>query len=464
MMSASGNGNGKQRSENGESVWITGVSPGDPVIGAAARSLETRLAAVHHYLPLAAERADEDEEYIHQLRVGTRRARAAMKLYRDVLPRRDAGMIKIDLKQIGRAAGDARDYDVLISRLFANDCPPAAERFAQTLRARRRKAQTLIVAVHRDLAQHGDFERDVARMLEHLQTHQQPAAERDDAFFGQWSRWSLRPVVKKFFQAEPVDWTDVSALHKFRIRGKSLRYTMELLGPTFSEEFRNELYPVIERVQKLLGKINDHATTLTRFGDWFDEVKDSAHRKYLLMLLADEHLRFEQSREAFVSWWRPRREDVRTCFADMIASPPAGNGAAGGTVKGLNVLFAEDALVHQTLAIALLTKNNHRVTLAANGKEAVELFGSRDFDVVLMDIEMPEMDGLEATRIIRRQETQPGHRVPIFAVTSETQSGMRDKCLAAGMDGYLPKPLRAEALREVVDCVLHGPISSLSGA
>src|SRR5262249_15256667 len=108
--------------------------------------------------------------------------------------------------------------------------------------------------------------------------------------------------------------------------------------------------------------------------------------------------------------------------------------------KSLRVLLAEDSLYNQKLAVALLTKRGHTVTVASNGREAVGLMTCQHFDRVLMDVQMPEMDGLEATRMIRDQEARFGIHVPIIAMTAQALTGDRDRCLAAGMDEYLTKP------------------------
>jgi len=117
-----------------------------------------------------------------------------------------------------------------------------------------------------------------------------------------------------------------------------------------------------------------------------------------------------------------------------------------GFSQCLRVLLAEDNLVNQKLALRLLERNGHSVTVAQNGKEAVSLFQSHSFDVVLMDVQMPEMDGLEATVHIREQEGAGASRIPIIAMTAHAMKGDRERCLAAGMDGYLSKPINSKDL------------------
>ena len=112
----------------------------------------------------------------------------------------------------------------------------------------------------------------------------------------------------------------------------------------------------------------------------------------------------------------------------------------------LNILLAEDNLVNQRLAIGLLEKFGHSVTVANNGKEAVEQYRDNHFDVVLMDVQMPEMDGFEATAAMREIERETGRHTPIVAMTAHAMVGDRQRCLDAGMDEYISKPIRVPAL------------------
>jgi two-component system, sensor histidine kinase and response regulator len=117
-------------------------------------------------------------------------------------------------------------------------------------------------------------------------------------------------------------------------------------------------------------------------------------------------------------------------------------------VTGLRILLAEDSPFNQKLALGVLGKRGHELTVANNGHEAVALAASRDFDLIFMDIQMPEMDGLEAAKRIRARERETGRRVPIIAMTAQAVKGMRERCLSVGMDDYLVKPVRA---REIYD-------------
>ena len=106
----------------------------------------------------------------------------------------------------------------------------------------------------------------------------------------------------------------------------------------------------------------------------------------------------------------------------------------------LNVLVAEDGLVNQKLVLELLHKHGHRVSIVGNGRDAVEACTADPPDIVLMDVQMPDMDGLDATRQIRVYERHTGRHVPIVAMTAHAMKGDRERCLEAGMDEYVSKP------------------------
>jgi CheY-like chemotaxis protein len=116
----------------------------------------------------------------------------------------------------------------------------------------------------------------------------------------------------------------------------------------------------------------------------------------------------------------------------------------------LRVLVAEDNPVNQVLAARLLEKRGHKVTVAGNGKEALAALEKNTFDLVLMDVQMPEMDGFEATGIIRQKEKTSGNHLAVIAVTAHAMVGDKERCLAAGMDDYITKPIRPQELTELL--------------
>jgi signal transduction histidine kinase/CheY-like chemotaxis protein/HPt (histidine-containing phosphotransfer) domain-containing protein len=138
---------------------------------------------------------------------------------------------------------------------------------------------------------------------------------------------------------------------------------------------------------------------------------------------------------------------VRTC-------PTPGVREVVGQTRPLRVLVAEDNLVNQKLAVCVLEKWGHTVRVAQNGRQALQALDEETFDLVLMDVQMPKMDGYEATTAIRENEKRSGRHVPILAMTAHAMKGDRERCLQAGMDGYVSKPIGAQALAAAITEVL----------
>jgi len=117
----------------------------------------------------------------------------------------------------------------------------------------------------------------------------------------------------------------------------------------------------------------------------------------------------------------------------------------------LRILLAEDNAVNQRLTVRLLEKQGHTVVVANDGREALSILEQQPVDLVLMDMQMPNLDGFEATAAIREKERSNGRHLPVIAVTAFAMKGDRERCLAAGMDGYLAKPIQAKELYEVIE-------------
>jgi two-component system sensor histidine kinase/response regulator len=117
--------------------------------------------------------------------------------------------------------------------------------------------------------------------------------------------------------------------------------------------------------------------------------------------------------------------------------------------------------MNQVLAVRLLEKRGHKVQIAANGKLALERLQQEEFDVVLMDVQMPEMGGLEAAEAIREKEKRTGAHIPIIAMTANAMKGDDEECLRRGMDAYVSKPLNLAALFEAIGKFCPGPASAI---
>jgi CheY-like chemotaxis protein len=144
----------------------------------------------------------------------------------------------------------------------------------------------------------------------------------------------------------------------------------------------------------------------------------------------------------------PEKSTVTTPLA------PATDAGRKDWIKGVRVLVAEDNRINLVVTLRMLEKHGFQVLVAKNGREALEILQWETVDLILMDVQMPEMDGLEATRRIRELERKTGAHVPILAMTANALQGDRDKCLGSGMDGYLTKPVQSNQLYQAIEDVL----------
>jgi CHAD domain-containing protein len=306
--------------------WIQGASPDDPTNEVAVRTLQSRLGAVLHFLPLAAEKPEEDPDYVHQLRVWSRRATAALRLYEDWMPHRRFKWMTKQLKRLRRAANEARDCDVLLARLPNHPSRHGRKHWLAAVRNERAEAQKEIVAVHERLFRDHRFAWRIDNLLARVSSYGREKDRRALCRFGDWAHEHLRPAVQRFFAAVPSDRTDEAALHRFRIRGKELRYVMELLAGAFPDRLRTRLYPVIEAIQDRLGQINDLATARARLRNKIKAASHPAAAAAWQRLLAKEQRQFDQARQKFWQWCTLEMfQELRAGF-EALLSRGAGNG------------------------------------------------------------------------------------------------------------------------------------------
>jgi signal transduction histidine kinase/CheY-like chemotaxis protein len=203
--------------------------------------------------------------------------------------------------------------------------------------------------------------------------------------------------------------------------------------------------------------------------DLVERIKNTPNltNAFILMLTSGEHLGdLARCRELGVSAFltKPvRRAELRAAMVSALADQRGDSQSAqdllalaGRIAKstspssGACILLAEDNAVNQKVASAILEKAGHSAVLAPTGRKALSLWGEQQFDLILMDVQMPDMDGFEATAAIRERERQSGAHIPIIAMTAHAMSGDRERCLDAGMDDYISKPIRGPVLLELV--------------
>jgi CHAD domain-containing protein len=240
--------------------WIDGLTPHMPVADAARVILTLRFGIVRTTLPAAVERPAEDVEHVHQLRVGTRRAGAALKLLGSCLADKWLVRAKKTLKHFRRAAGDARDWDVFILGLAGNRTLTAASGkpaldflLGYALRERTAAQRHLV-----DAADHDRVE------FEEL-CDQLPTALNDGSqTLGELAEKEIGDLFAEFNDAVTANPADAADLHQLRIKAKRVRYAMELFVGCFAPEFRNVLYPEVEKVQEVLGSLQDATVGVER--------------------------------------------------------------------------------------------------------------------------------------------------------------------------------------------------------
>jgi len=276
------------------------------VTAVATRSLQSCLQPVQELLPLAAKKYQDDIEYVHHLRVWTRRADAAIEMYRDLLPDWRAAWIEEQLARIRKATNDARDADVFARRLERDDAP-AAKSLLKDVRKYRREVQPLVTDIFARMnKKKGRFGRRVEKLLKRVRLRGKRRKSKEPTY-RVWAEFQLRPILAEFFEMATSDLKDTEQLHQFRIVGKKLRYALELLGAAFGSELRKETYPQLEKLQAHLGTINDHASAIERIRHWIDECEDAEQSKYLREMLKRERDRLAESRRRFNTWWTTSR-------------------------------------------------------------------------------------------------------------------------------------------------------------
>jgi CHAD domain-containing protein len=293
----------------------------DPVVRAAAELLRLRLKLVRQRFSQAA-RCGGDVEKIHQLRVATRRVSAALDLFRELLPRKAAKKIARLQGRIRRAAGKIRDCDLLLARFDEPAANGQSVPLVARIRERRQKAYESLCAVHRKYVVSGEMKRRTKTLLRKTRRKDQRHADSVSERFSQWCPARLQSCLADFFEAAAPSLDDFSQLHRFRIRAKALRYAIELVAPAFARELSTELYPEVERLQTLLGEINDESTILAALGKEVADDRTACYAEELERQIARARQAIREREDAYAAWWTPeRREQLKRRFQELVAAP-----------------------------------------------------------------------------------------------------------------------------------------------
>lgn len=282
--------------------WIEGLAPDCTVEEAARRSLGPRLSSVVHLLPMAAHLAEHDIEHVHRLRVATRRATAALRLYHDCAAGKHVRWMKKCLRRIRRAAGDARDLDVLSDRLARDYGEPAAP-VVDLIANDRAAVQPEIVRVASRCREDDRYVYKTATLLRSIRRPGCDDEAKSTLLFRDWAIGRFAEVGDQFMAAMPNATSDVTALHQFRIRAKALRYAIELVAPAFGPELRKQLYPIVEELQERLGHVQDHVAAIERCRNWTADARNTAMRETLVELSEAETRGMADAVQGFRAWW-----------------------------------------------------------------------------------------------------------------------------------------------------------------
>jgi CHAD domain-containing protein len=298
-----------------EGKWIGGLTADAPLTEAAKRVLFVRLRMVGEVLPLAVQEADRDPEHVHQLRVATRRADAALRIFALCLPRKVYKGGRRRLRRLRRAAGSARDWDVFLLAL-AERGAKQPEKEQHGLNFLFGYAFGLRTAAQADLEaagaeEHSSFD----AFLEATTAAVRSAPDLpDNAELLQLARPLLTERLHELDWNAAGDLQDYAHLHQVRIAGKRLRYAMEVFADCFSLTFRESLYPRIEEMQEILGRANDSHVAETRLADLRRHLRRGWPAEWKRVqsgvesLLRFHQRRLPQERRRFMQWWEEWRK------------------------------------------------------------------------------------------------------------------------------------------------------------
>lgn len=316
-----------------EGKWIAGLTPAMPVAEAARAVLTARFEVVRQYMPLVLEQPYHDAEYVHQLRVGTRRAGAAIRVFADCLPRKQLRALKRHLRAIRQAAGDARDWDVFRLGLPASRSlttvagKPALDFLTGYALGERSAAQSRLSDA---LLDSGAAFRELSLAVTESAHEPETASDTPPPNFGVLAAHQFGGLLGRFDDAVKANPSEPADLHALRILGKRARYALEIFADCFPPVFREVVYPAVEKAQELLGDVQDAAVGRDRLIGLRDRVKLAAPAEWPRLqkgiegLIQSLRARIPAGRKAFATW--------QTQWSELIASVKVAAGAATTTL------------------------------------------------------------------------------------------------------------------------------------
>lgn len=289
--------------------WIADLDGGMSVNDAAKKALALRLGVARDRLPAAVFHADDDIEHVHQLRVATRRAAAALRLFAGPLPVKLYRRTRNALRTLRRSAGEARDWDVFLEMLQARlTKAPVPQRRGLDFLLGFAHGQRVLAQEHLRHANNADADR-FTRRIEQV-NDALDVADCSDQTLSDLAAPMMTKLLGELESAARDDLQKYEALHQVRILGKQLRYAMEIFESCFAAEFRQRFYPAIVEMQDILGLANDSYSACARLGDLRSRLMRTQPRQWphyqvgIETLLRFHEKRLPQQRKKFEQWWK----------------------------------------------------------------------------------------------------------------------------------------------------------------
>ena len=308
-----------------EGKWIPNLTAETPLADAARWALGLRMEVVRDYLMPAMTEPEKDIEHVHQLRVGTRRAHAALQIFAPCLPRKAQKRAKTGMRTIRQAAGAARDWDVFLEGLGeqASRLPERQQcgvdfLFGYALGQRAAAQQVLKEASPNPPF---GFDRLMTSTVADVHAPDDPSLRT----LVDLARPMLIDQLHQLQLAGQADLSDYEHLHRIRVLGKWLRYTMEIFVDCFAPAFKSEIYPRIEEMQEILGRANDCHVGSQRLQQICDQLRDYRPQEWKRFrpgvegLLRNYQRRLPKERDQFLAWWAQWQEtDAIAAFTDLL--------------------------------------------------------------------------------------------------------------------------------------------------
>jgi CHAD domain-containing protein len=305
--------------------WISGLSAEMSLPEAARHVLYVRMQVVRDYLPRVLHESERDTEHVHQLRVGTRRADAALRIFRPCLPEKTYRLARRRLRGLRRAAGAARDWDVFLLNLVEyRDKQPEADQSGLDLLSgyalgQRCAVQVTLTAVVQE--ERLDFESHLTDLIGAVR-------HPEDHSYGRQLSALARPTLTRLREdlerAASGDLTDYVHLHQVRIAGKRLRYALEVFADCFGAKMREELYPRVEEMQEILGRANDSHVAAERLTVLRERLRSGCagewgrYRPGIDRLLRHHQRTLPRERQRFLKWWHEWRDGPSEALLTLV--------------------------------------------------------------------------------------------------------------------------------------------------